>query len=257
MMKDQSAPVRRVQRVRHELKRRELCVLRTEQLSPHFRRIVFGGDTLAGFVSAGFDDHIKIFLPHANGETAMRDYTPRHYDASTGELTIEFALHGEGPAAEWAAQAGAGDTLTIAGPRGSFVIPTDYDWHLLIGDETALPAISRRLDELPSGTRVFVLALTEDPADWRELATDAELQQQWFNRSDALLDAVRGFSLPDGEGYVWCAGEATVSAEARRILVEEKGHDRKAIRAAAYWKHGAANHHETIDSGDNTENVAE
>lgn len=249
-MNDRSPTGRRVQRIRHELKRRELRVLRTESLTPHFRRIVLGGDELSGFISAGFDDHIKVFLPDANGEVAMRDYTPRHYDAAAGELTVEFALHGVGPAAEWAAAAKAGDTVNIGGPRGSFVIPVDYDWHLLIADETGLPAIARRLDELPATTCAIVLALVDDAADRREFKSHAQLEQRWFTQPAELLNAVRAFALPEGEGFIWCAGEAHVSAEARRILVDEKGHDRKSIRAAAYWKRGAANHHETLDSAE-------
>lgn len=74
-----------------------------------------------------------------------------------GELTIEFALHGDGPAANWAAKAVPGSHLVVAGPRGSFVIPKDYDWHLLVGDETALPAVARRLEELPASTRAIVV----------------------------------------------------------------------------------------------------
>ena len=146
-------PVSRVQRVRHELKRRDLQVVRVETLSPHFRSITFGGEALADFISASFDDHVKFMLDSDGAEPVRRDYSPRRYDATAGELTIEFALHGEGRTAAWAAQAAPGQRATIGGPRGSFIIPTDYAWHLLVGDETALPAIHRRLEELPTGTR--------------------------------------------------------------------------------------------------------
>ncbi|HEY9065322.1 MAG TPA: siderophore-interacting protein, partial [Burkholderiaceae bacterium] len=141
-----TSAARRVQRVRHEIKRRELQVARVARVSSHVRRITFAGAALADFVSASFDDHIKLILPDAaTGTPAMRDYTPRRVDTAACELDIEFALHGDGPAATWAAQARPGDRATIAGPRGSFVVPLDYDWHLLIGDETALPAVARRL----------------------------------------------------------------------------------------------------------------
>ena len=71
----------------------------------------------------------------------MRDYTPRRHDAEAGTLEIDFALHEAGPATQWAEQAKVGDLLGVGGPRGSFIVPTDFDWHLLIGDDTALPAI--------------------------------------------------------------------------------------------------------------------
>lgn len=239
--------VSRVQRVRHEIVRRALTVARVEHLTPHFVSVTFKGDALAGFISASFDDHLKFIIDAGGPAQAMRDYTPRRYDPVAGELTIEFALHGDGPAANWAAQAAPGQGATIGGPRGSMIIPLDYDWHLLVGDETALPAIARRLEELPKGARVTVIAQAGDAADRRNFSTGADLTVQWVSDSAELITAVRSLTLPQGEGYAWCAGEAATTATLRRILVEEKGHSRHAIRAAAYWKQGAAGHHENIE----------
>jgi NADPH-dependent ferric siderophore reductase len=239
--------VSRVQRVRHELKRRELQVLRVEALSPHFKSITFGGEALADFISASFDDHVKFMLDADGAEPVRRDYTPRRYDVAARELTIEFALHGEGRTAQWAAQASAGQTATIGGPRGSFIIPTDCAWHLLAGDETALPAIHRRLEELPAGTRAIVVVQVADAADQRELRSAADLSVQWVASTDALLEAVRALELPPGEGYAWCAGEASAMASLRQLLVEGKGLDRRAMRVAAYWKRGATAHHENLE----------
>src|SRR5262249_61061101 len=103
----------------------------------------------------GFAGHGKLFLPKGPAgaagavETASRDYTPRRYDPAANTLDIEFVLHDAGPATRWATQVQPGQTLQIGGPRGSFIIPTDFDWHLLIGDDTALPAIARPLAALP------------------------------------------------------------------------------------------------------------
>lgn len=169
----------RVQRVRHELKRRDLRVVRVETISPHFRSVTFGGDSLADFVSASFDDHVKFMLDADGSEPVRRDYTPRRFDAEARELTVEFALHGDGPAALWAAQAAPGQRATIGGPRGSLVIAPDHDWHLLVGDETALPAIARRLEELPPETRAIVILQVRDPADRRVLRSAAALDVQW------------------------------------------------------------------------------
>ena len=242
-----SLPVTRVQRVRHETRRRELEVARVEALSPAFRSITFTGEALSDFISASFDDHVKFMLD-AGGENAVaRDYTPRRFDPAARELTLEFALHGDGPAAEWAAQAQAGQRVTIGGPRGSFIIPIDYDWHLLVGDDTALPAITRRLEELPVGAQAIVVVQLDDAADRRSFQSAAAVQLQWLGKGESLVDAVRALQLPAGEGYAWCAGEAGEMAALRRVLVEEKGHGRHAIRAAAYWKRGAIAHHENLE----------
>lgn len=239
---------RRVQRVRHELKRRSLQVARVDTLSPHVRSVTFTGADLVGFVSASFDDHVKLMLDLGGTAPVMRDYTPRHFNAATQELRIEFALHGDGPAAHWAAQAAPGQTVTIGGPRGSFIIPADFDWHLLAGDETALPAIARRLEELPATAQALVLLQAADPADRRALPSAAQVHLQWVDAGADLLAAARALHLPPGEGYAWCAGEARLMADLRQVLVQEKGHPASAIRAAAYWKQGAAGHHENLEA---------
>jgi len=238
----------RVQRVRHELKFRDLRVLRVQTLSPHVCSVTLTGESLADFLSPSFDDHVKIFIDTGAEEPVRRDYTPRGFDNAACELTLEFALHGDGPAAQWAAQAEPGQRLRIAGPRGSFLIPLDYDWHLLVGDETALPAIARRLEELPDGARAVAIIQAPDPADRRALPTAAALELSWVDDGAAALALLRGMALPRGEGYVWAAGEAAEMAELRRVLVDEKGHDKRAIRAAAYWKRGASAHHENLES---------
>jgi NADPH-dependent ferric siderophore reductase len=237
-----STTLRRVERVRHELKRRELTVKAVEQLTPHFRRITLTGESLSDFVSAAFDDHVKVFAGDAR-----RDYTPRSFDNAARELVIEFALHGDGPAADWAARAAAGDSLAIAGPKGSLIVPLDYDWHLLAGDETAFPAVARRLEELPAGARAIVILQAADAADRRAFKSAAEVEVTWVSTDAALLAAVRALTLPAGDGYAWCAGEASCMAALRRELVDVKGHPREAIRAAAYWKRGATGHHENLD----------
>jgi NADPH-dependent ferric siderophore reductase len=244
MIKD--TPATRVQRVRHELKRRELQVVRVETLSPHFRSITFTGESMGDFVSASFDDHVKFMLDGEGAEPVRRDYTPRRYDAQARELTLEFAVHSEGLAALWAAQATPGQRASIGGPRGSFIIPTDYAWHLLVGDETALPAIHRRLEELPAGTRALVVLQVADAADHRALHSAAALSVQWVPTAQALLQAVHALDLPPGEGYAWCAGEAGTMAALRQLLVEVKDLPRHAMRVAAYWKRGASAHHENL-----------
>lgn len=235
-------PRRRIQRVRYELQRRELNVVRVEPRGARFVAVTVQGESLRSFASASFDDHVKLMLPDADGGLLMRDYTPRAFDTARGELTLEFALHGDGPFTEWAAQAEAGQTLTVAGPRGSMVIPTDYDWHLLVGDDSAWPAIARRLEELPAGAAVQLLLLMPEvpagvgAADLRLAATP-----------EALVQALRDLPLPTGEGFVWCAGEAQLMAALREVLLREKGHPKEAMKVAAYWKQGATGYHARLD----------
>ncbi|MGI4813268.1 MAG: siderophore-interacting protein [Janthinobacterium lividum] len=262
-----------VTRVRHPLKARLLQVKRVQHVTPHLVRITLSGDDLEGFQSASFDDHIKVFFPvpgaakpvmpalgpdgpvlvDAAARPVARDFTPRRYDAAAGELDIEFALHAGGPATTWAAQAKVGQYLGIGGPRGSMIIPTGFDWHLLIGDETALPAIARRLEELPASTRVASLIEVADPSARIEFKTNAELYAQWCYRRGStdgetgLPAALRQMFRPDGEGYVWAAGESTVIRAVRKILCDEQGIDKHRIRAASYWKRGADAVHEVMD----------
>ncbi|WP_158900593.1 siderophore-interacting protein [Burkholderia sp. L27(2015)] len=271
-----------ITRVRHPLKFRLLQVKRVHAVTPHLVRITLTGDDLHDFASDSFDDHVKVFFPEPGAQRPImptagpqgpvfpddqprqvaRDYTPRRYDRDSGELDIEFALHGVGPAATWAAQAQIGQYLGVGGPRGSMVIPQAYDWHLLIGDETALPAISRRLEELPAGTRVAAVLEVASPEARIDFDTVADLFVVWRYRSESsessersesehdsssLLDAVRGTYLPDGEGYVWAAGESASIRAVRHHLCTERGVDKARIRAASYWKQGAQAVHETLD----------
>lgn len=244
-MQDNLSPARRVERVRHELKRRDLEVVSVEPLSPGFVAITFGGEALADFVSLSFDDHVKFMFADGGTDMVRRDYTPRSFSPAQRRLTIEFALHGHGQASEWARQAKAGQRVLVGGPRGSMIIPMDYAWHLLAGDATALPAIRRRLDELPAGTPVTAIVHAAE-ADRLPLATKAKLTLHWVDSADALVDALRAQALPPGEGFVWCAGEASSMAAARQVLLEEKQHPREAMRVAVYWKQGASEFHENL-----------
>lgn len=242
-----TAPRRRVERVRFELRRRELTVARVTRPTPGFACITLAGAALEGFQSLSFDDHVKLMLPQPDGSVAMRDITPRAYDTARCELQVEVALHGHGPASRWAAQAAPGQAATVGGPRGSMIIPIDFEWHLLAGDASALPAVLRRLDELPAGTTAHVLLLVDDTADERPLASAATLHLRWVRTPAQWLQALRAMAWPAGDGFAWLAGEARVVAQAREIVLGQHGHPREALRAAAYWKQGASAFHERLD----------
>jgi NADPH-dependent ferric siderophore reductase len=236
----------RVTRVRQEPRRRELEVVSVETVGRNFRSVTFSGDALEDFVSQSFDDHVKLIFTSADGAEIKRDYTPRRFNAARRELTIEFALHGDGFASNWAATAEPGQRIAIAGPRGSFIVPTDYAWHLFVGDATALPAIARRMEELPEDAIAMVIVQIDDPADKRRFKSKSLFNAVWTREADELLREVESLHLPSGDGYVWCAAEAGVATRVREILVDQKGHDKHAIRASAYWKHGASAHHEKL-----------
>lgn len=250
-----------IERVRHPLQARHLQVVRRTEVSPGFVRLTLAGSELAGFASAGFDDHLKLIVPQpgqdrptlpviqdgrpvfAGPRPVLRDYTPARFDAATGELDIEVALHDAGPASDWAVGAFVGQWVGIAGPRGSMVVPTGFDWHWLIGDETALPAIARRLAELPAHTRATVRIHVRNPADQRVLTSAAPLDLQWV---DSLPAAVEALALPPGAGYIWAAGENADMAAVRTAVMAKPGVDAKRMRIAAYWKRGVADHHEDL-----------
>ena len=234
-----------IERVRHDLKIRELEVARIAQLSPGFASITFKGDALADFTSLSFDDHVKFIFDGADGQQVRRDYTPRRYNREACEVDLEFALHGHGGAAEWARNAKVGDKAIIGGPRGSMILPLAMDWHLLIGDASALPAVTRRLEELPQDARAQVVLLV-DPEDRREFATQANADIHWVGSNEELLQLLKDLPLQGGAGLAWGGGEASLMVQVRQLLVD-KGLPRQAARISAYWKQGVADHHEHLD----------
>jgi NADPH-dependent ferric siderophore reductase len=256
-MTDVIVPSQTIHRVSHEIKRRRLQVLRVVDLTPRMRRITLGGPELAGFVSLGTDDHVKLLFPQNAAEQAaletlvlgagkdngpmpaMRDYTPRRYDLDTLELDIDFVLHGDGPASTWAEQAKPGQFLHIGGPRGSMIVPDIFDSYLLIGDETALPAIARRLEGLASNRKALVVIEVENGAEQQVLESAAQVNVIWVLREggkDNLLTTVKELQVPKGNLYAWVATETKVSRQIRRVLLDEHGLNEQFVKAVGYWR---------------------
>ena len=257
-------------RERHDVKLRTTTVQSVTRITPHMLRITVQGEDLTGFSSLGFDDHVKLLFPDANGQLpwpapgteglppalreSMRDYTPIGYDASTNTLAIDFAVHEAGPATAWALQAAPGQQLGIAGPRGSFIIPTAFDGHLLIGDDASLPAIARRLAELPAGTRAIAVIEVDSTADEQPLPSAATTHIHWVHRNgntagqaDALLAALAQLDAPAGDYYNWVALESTAAKTLRTTLIDHYAAHAKWTKAAAYWKLGSVGVHEVIE----------
>ncbi|MEI4470737.1 siderophore-interacting protein [Frigidibacter sp. MR17.24] len=243
-MTDTLSPERpQIERHRHELKRRRLTVSGIERLSPAMLRLTLEGPEMADFPSLSPEDHVKLVVPDGAGGEAMRDYTPRRFDTARGLLVIDFALHEAGPATAWALAARVGDAVTIGGPRGSQVIAGPIaDW-VLIGDETALPAIGRRIEEMAAGVAVTSLVAVPGGADEQVFETAAALDARWVHRADGtdaapLLAALDGLTIGP-RSFVWIAAEAGVTRALRDALVA-RGVDRVWIKAAGYWVAGQA-----------------
>jgi NADPH-dependent ferric siderophore reductase len=252
-----------MRRVRHDIVLRMLEVSKVQAVSPKMVRVTLRGEALQGFGSPSPDDHVKVFVPlpghahptvpvmtaegprFADGVTPSpaRDYTPRRYDSQAGELVIDFVLHGDGPASTWASQARPGQTLAIGGPRGSRIVPDDFDTYVMIGDETALPAIGRWLEELPASARAITFIEVADRDEVQALESRAEVEHHWFFRDGAapgttrqLEDAVRALSFPAGDTFVWIGAESRVVRGIRLHLLNERGHNPDWMKASGYWK---------------------
>jgi NADPH-dependent ferric siderophore reductase len=206
------------------------------------QRITLTSPELHDFVSASFDDHVKLIFPGNDDTPVMREYTTRSFDTANNTLVLDFALHEAGPATQWATFAQVGDSLQIGGPRGSAVIPDDFDWYVMIGDETALPAIGRRLEELRANVPVASFVIGEA----QSITTKANWTSHWISRDDSSDDtsllraALDKHVFPDGEGFVWIAAEAAVARSLRSYIVETRGHRKAWTKAAGYWTRGKA-----------------
>lgn len=253
MHEPSAIPVPVTERVRHDTRRRVLTVTSAERITPNMLRIELAGDELGDFASAAPDDHVKLIFAGDDDQTIMREYTPRRFDTEKRSLVIDFALHDSGPATLWALGTKPGDELQIGGPRGSRVISGDIERWLLIGDETALPAIGRRIEEAAPGAKITALVCIPDDADMQSFETGADLDTLWIARDGGaatdpafLLDTLKSIDLT-ARTFVWIAAEGSVTREVRRYLNEERGHPLPWMKAAGYWVHGKADTKESFD----------
>jgi NADPH-dependent ferric siderophore reductase len=247
---------RRTRRVRHNSRRRTLAVLEKRHVTPRMLRIVLGGEDFGDFTTPSADDHIKLYVPGEGGDLEARDFTPRCFDAEAGKLTIDVALHPAGPAMHyWAEQAQIGDVVAISGPRGSLMVADDFDWWLLIGDETALPSIGHRVESLAEGVRAITLVAVTGPAEEQAFSTRKDHQAVWVHRlpDDAaspqpVIEALKRIELPPGEGFVWIAAEARVARATRDHIINIRRHPAPWLRASGYWIERRADAYERLDS---------
>jgi NADPH-dependent ferric siderophore reductase len=252
---------------------RELRVARIEDVTSGMRRLTLTGDQLDAFTSGtgyaqpafrseGFDDSIRLHLPYP-GEAepvlpVQKDgrldfgkdprplskyYTVRRFDPHRRELDVDVVRHGTGAATTWAYRATPGDRIHISGPSSTQAFPVDADWLLVVGDDTALPAIARLLDELPDGLPAQVFIEIAEPAHQLTLPERPGLTLTWLPRdgapagsTTALLDAVRAAPWWPGQPYAWIAGETGAARDIRRFLIEERGLPKTDVEFTGYWK---------------------
>ncbi len=235
-------------------------VVRTERLTPHMQRVVLGGDGLAGLAADTCTDHyVKLLFPAAGATypepfdlqrireefpreqwPVTRTYTVRQWDAEHRELTLDFVVHGdEGLAGPWAANVRPGEVVRFLGPGGAYAPDPGADWHLLAGDESALPAIARSLEALPDGARAFAFVEVAGPEEEQKIDSDVEVR--WLHRGgrrvgEALVEAVRGLDFPEGRVHAFVHGEASTVREIRRHLLVDRELPRDALSISGYWK---------------------
>ncbi|MET9804400.1 siderophore-interacting protein [Streptomyces sp. NPDC006368] len=239
-------------------------VIRTERITPHMVRVVLGGEELTGFGTGEFTDHyIKLIFP-AQGVTypepfdmarireefprdqwpTTRTYTVRAWDAVHRELTVDFVVHGdEGLAGPWAARARVGETVRFLGPGGGYAPDPAADWHLLVGDESALPAIAASLERLPEGAVVHAFVEVEGPDEEQKIAAPAGVEVRWLHRDgrpvgETLLAAVQDLDFPPGDVHAFVHGEAGFVKDLRRHLRMERRVPRDRLSISGYWRLG-------------------
>ncbi|MFG3264321.1 siderophore-interacting protein [Streptomyces bobili] len=237
-------------------------VVRTERLTPHMQRVVLGGEGLAEFDAATCTDHYVKLLFGPDGVTypepfdleriredfpreqwpVTRTYTVRHWDTEHRELTLDFVLHGdEGLAGPWAARVQPGETVRFMGPGGAYAPDPAADWHLLAGDESALPAIAAALESLPAGAVAHAFIEVSGPEEEQKIDSDVDVV--WLHRGgrpvgERLVEAVRALEFPEGRLHAFVHGEAAFVKELRKLLRVELQVPREDLSVSGYWRLG-------------------
>lgn len=224
-------------------------VLQTWRVTPRMTRIVLGGSDLADLRAGEFtDEYVKLLFPRDGVERpALRSLTIRAWDPDAVELTVDAVDHGaEGLISPWAATTRPGDEVSLRGPGGGYAPRADVDWHVLIGDESALPAIATSLERMPAGMPAYAFVEVADKDEEQSLSTRADLSVVWVHRDralsapgDALVEAVRNAWLPSGAGQGFLHGEAGMVKALRHHLRSERGIGRELLSASGYWRRGA------------------
>ena len=256
-----SSPETAVPPARKRRPPRRVEVTRIAVLSPAMRRITFKGAELEGFSPETPASYIKLIfpepgnseperpLPDAPRPKAMRTYTPLAVRPDVHEVDVDFVLHGEGPASTWASQAAVGQVIYLMGPGPGYALDTSATQHLLIADDSALPAIENILAVLPASASVHLLVEVISADEERPLQSAAQLVTQWLPRGTdhrnaglPLERALRALQTVPPGAKIYLACEAAAMRRIRQLLQDELGVDRQHIVGRGYWKLDTVNH---------------
>ncbi|MDQ0727468.1 siderophore-interacting protein [Microbacterium sp. W4I20] len=236
-----------------------LTVQQVEQVSPDLIRITAGGDGYDAFRdNDSTDKYVKIlFADPRHGLTppydlallreqspeklpTPRTYTIRSADPAQRRLVIDFVVHGdEGIAGPWALGARPGDTLVVSGAGGGYQPDPAAPWHLLVGDHTALPAISSAIERMDAAAVGHVLLSIADDADRILPELPAGVSIRWTETDEELLAALAALPWGDGHPQVFAHGERG-TIKAVRALLKERDVPRESLSISAYWARGRA-----------------
>lgn len=233
-----------------------------EQLTPSLVRLEFTGGTLDDFEAVpATDAYINArFLPAGSPLTVPfesedidgvdaehrprpRRFTIRRWDPERRAMTIDFVTHGDvGYAGAWALRTVPGDRLQFSGPSGSYRPDPAADWHLMVGDESALGAIGASLESLPPAARALVFVVVDDAGHEIDLPSVADVTVTWLHRAGAdapellLADAISNADFPEGRFDVFVHGEAGEVRAVRKHLLAERGVDPDGASISPYWR---------------------
>lgn len=247
-------------------------VARAERLTPHMIRVVLQvAPDAEPEIGACTDHYVKLLFAPGGGaledayppeyvapldvEAIRRDlpreqwpttrtYTVRSWDPATHEMTVDFVYHGdEGLAGPWAARVEPGDSLWFMGPGGGYAPDPAAAWHLLVGDESALPAVAAAVEQLPAGAPARVFVEVAGAAEEQKLVTEGDAEIVWLHRGarpvgQALVEAVTALEFPPGDVHAFVHGEATFVKELRRHLRLDRGVPRERLSISGYWRLG-------------------
>jgi NADPH-dependent ferric siderophore reductase len=229
-----------------------LEVVDGRDLTPRMRRVTLAGADLDTMDHKPGQD-LVLALPLGDGVIARRHYTIRRLDPRLKRMEIDFVLHGDSPAGDWARAARSGDRIEAQGPRGRVVVNGDADWHLFCGDETCIPAIFGMLETLPAGARAWALIEIADASERQAVLTKAALVLEWIERNGApagpsrlLLDRLQALPLPPRRGHIYLVGE-TSNVRAQRHDLLARGVTKDQIAAEGYWRPGRVGGHDHIE----------
>jgi NADPH-dependent ferric siderophore reductase len=221
-------------------------VVENERLSPSMQRITLTARELEDFRYAPGQDVMLLVAAEGN-RPVRRRYTIRSLDRAEMVLTLNVVRHGEGPGERWVAAAQPGDRIEGIGPRGKITTLPGADWHLFMGDESAMPAILAMTEALPGDAEATLVIEVPGPDDEQELLAPARTRLSWLHRlgrpagDPALLTSEAAeIELQPGDGHAYVFGEAAVVSALREVLAG-RGLTPEQVSPKAYWGRGRGN----------------